>query len=71
METSDLQLILSDTDKLTDELYEIDRDWERSATAQSVMASVRLYRDILIERNKKSRQSTLHAFLKHVTILNQ
>jgi hypothetical protein len=65
MKTSDLQRILSDIDKLTDELCEIDHDWERSATAKrSVMASVRPYRDILIERKKKSRQSTLQAFYK-------
>jgi hypothetical protein len=71
MKTSDLQRT-SDIDKLTDGLCEIDRDWERSATAQmSVMATVRPYRDILIERNKKSRQSTLRAFFKNVTTLNQ
>ena len=61
----------SDIDKLTDELCEIDHDWERSATAKrGVMACMRPYRDILIER-KKSRQSTLHAFFKNVTILKQ
>jgi hypothetical protein len=65
MKTSDFQRILSDIDKLTDELCEIDHDWERSATAQrSVMASVRSYHEILIERKKKSRQSTLRAFFK-------
>jgi hypothetical protein len=54
MKTSDLQRILSDIDKLTDELCEIDHDWERSATAKrSVMASVRPYHEILIERKKK------------------
>jgi hypothetical protein len=64
MKTSDHQRILSDIDKLTNELCEIDHDWERSA-------SMRPYHDILIERKKKSRQSTLHAFFKNVTILNQ
>jgi hypothetical protein len=63
MKTSDLQSILSIIDKLTDELCEIDHDWERSATAKrSVMASVRPYHEILVERRKESRQSTLHAF---------
>jgi hypothetical protein len=65
MKTSDLQRILSDTDKLTDELCEIDLDWERSATVKrSVMASMRPYHEILIERKKKSPQSILHAFFK-------
>jgi hypothetical protein len=51
MKTSDLQRILSDIDKLNDELCEIDHDWERSATAKrSVMASMRPYHEILIER---------------------
>jgi uncharacterized protein YhaN len=63
MKTSNLQHILSDIDKLTDELCEIDHNWERSATAKrSVMTSMRPYHEILIERKKKSRQSTLHAF---------
>jgi hypothetical protein len=65
MNTSDLQRILWDIDKLTDKLCDIDHDWERSATAKrSVMASVRPYHEILVERNKKSRQSTLRAFFK-------
>jgi hypothetical protein len=65
MKTSDVQRILSDIDKLTDELCEIDHNWDRSATAKrSVMASMRRYHEILIERKKKSRQSTLHAFFK-------
>jgi hypothetical protein len=65
IKTSDLQRILSDTDKITDELCEIDHDWERSATAKrSVMASMRPYHEILIERKKKSQKSTLHAFFK-------
>jgi hypothetical protein len=55
MKTSDLQRIVSDIDKLTDELCEIDYDWERSATAKrSVMASMRPYHEILIEKKKKS-----------------
>jgi hypothetical protein len=71
MKTSDLQRILSDIDKPTDELCEIDHDWERSATAKrSVMSSMRPYYEILIERKKKSRQSTPHAFFKKVSILN-
>jgi hypothetical protein len=65
MKTIDLQRTLSDIDKFTDELYEIDHDWERSVTAKrSFMASMRPYHKILIERKKKSRQSTLHAFFK-------
>jgi hypothetical protein len=44
MKTSDLQRILSEIDKLTDELCEIDHDLERSATVKrSVMASMRPY----------------------------
>jgi hypothetical protein len=55
----------SDIDKFTDELCEIDHDWEWSATAKrSVMASMRPYHEILIERKKESRQSMLHAFFK-------
>jgi hypothetical protein len=65
MKTSDLQRILSDIHKLNDELCETDHDWERSATPKrSVMASTRPYHKILIERKKKSQQSTLHAFFK-------
>jgi hypothetical protein len=65
MKTNDLQHMLSDIDKLTNELCEIDHNWELSATVKrSVMASMRPYHEILIERKKKSRQSTLHAFLK-------
>jgi hypothetical protein len=60
-----LQRILSDIDKLTDELCEIDRDWQWSDTAKrSFMASMRPYHEIWIESKKKSRQSTLHAFFK-------
>jgi hypothetical protein len=55
MMISNLQHILSDMHKLIDELCEIDHDWERSATAKrSVMASMRPYHEILIERKKKS-----------------
>jgi hypothetical protein len=65
MKTSDLQRILSDIDKLTDELCESDHDWERRATEKSsVMASKKPYHEILIDRKKKSRQSTLHPFFK-------
>jgi hypothetical protein len=64
MKASDFQRIISDIDKLTDELCEIDHDWERSATVKrSVMASMKPYHEILIER-EKSRQSTLRAFFK-------
>jgi hypothetical protein len=53
MKTSDLKRILSDIDKLTDGLCEIDHDWKWSATAKrSVMASMRPYHKILIERRK-------------------
>jgi hypothetical protein len=54
MKTSDLQRILSDIDKLTDELCEIDHNWEQSAIAKrGVMASTRPYHEILIEREKE------------------
>jgi hypothetical protein len=55
MKTSNLQCILSDIDKLTDEHCEIDHDWEQSATAKrSIMASMRPYHEILTDRKKKS-----------------
>jgi hypothetical protein len=54
MKTSDLQRILSYIYKLTDELCEINHDWERSNTAKrSVTASMRPYHEIMIERKKK------------------
>jgi hypothetical protein len=55
MKTSNLQRILLDIDKLTDELCEIYHDWEQSATSKrSVMASMRPYHESLIEKKKKS-----------------
>jgi hypothetical protein len=73
MKTSDLQRILSDIDELADELCEIDHAWEQSAISKrNVMASMRPYHEILIER-KKRNHDTPHCILsvKNVTILNQ
>ena len=65
MKTSNLQRIVLAVETLTDELYEIDHDWKRSAKMKrSVMVSIGPYSEILKGRQEKSRQSTLHSFTK-------
>lgn len=55
MKTSNLQHILSAMETLTDELSEIDHDWEQSAKVRmSVIVSTGPYSEILKERKRKS-----------------
>ncbi|XP_053572819.1 tigger transposable element-derived protein 1-like [Bombina bombina] len=64
MKTNDLQRILSAMETLTDELCEIDHDWQRSAIVKmNVMSSLVPYSDILQERKSQSQPSILHAFI--------
>jgi hypothetical protein len=60
VKTSDLQCILSDIDNSLMSSARLTHDWERSATAKrSVMASMRPYHEILVDRKKKE-VTTVH-----------
>ncbi|KAJ8954593.1 hypothetical protein NQ318_003124 [Aromia moschata] len=65
LKTADLTRILSSIERLTDELCEIDGDFNRSANVKrSVTAAVRPYAMILQERKQQSKQMKLDAFSK-------
>lgn len=60
---ANLKCILSAMESLTNELYELDNDWERSANIKrSITASIRPYSKILNERKQKSKQLKLDTF---------
>ena len=67
LKTADLIRILSSIERLTDELCEIDGDFNRSANVKrSATAAVRPYAMIVQERKQQLKQMKLDAFFKKV-----
>jgi len=69
MKTADLQRIISSMESLTDELCDLDYDWERSTKVKrAIISSIGPYSEILNERKQRSKQLKLdNFFLKNVT----
>ena len=64
MQTKDLTDILSAIDMAAEKLCDIDPDWESSPKVRrSIRVILQTYYEIVQEKKKKSKQSTLHSFL--------
>ena len=65
MQMKDLTDILSAIDMAAEKLCDIDPEWECNYTVKrDIRAMLHPYYEILQEKQKKSRQLTLHSYLK-------